>query len=486
MTTSAPELPLWNLVVLALEADERVTPAQIGFLRLAVPTGIMNGETLYLEVPNEFTKAQIDKTLRIPIMEAIAQHGQTVTSYRAIVNEEIINSAGYNTPMPQTQQPNVTEVAEVGGRNTFTEERLPTSAIPTNVSKFSPRPADANYDSRLNKKYTFDRFVIGQSNRFAHAAAVAVAEAPAKAYNPLFVYGDSGLGKTHLLHAIGDYTQEMYVGVRVRYVSSEEFTNDFINSIATNRGAEFQARYREVDVLLIDDIQFLQGRVETQEAFFHTFNTLHDHNKQVVITSDVAPKFLTGFEERMRNRFEWGLITDVQAPDLETRIAILRKKVQSDALHVPDDVLQYIATVVSSNIRELEGAVIRVTAYASLNRMPLDQALAQQVLRDIIDTSQDNIISPTDIISVTANYFKLKVDDLYGKSRTQQVALARQIAMYLCRERTSLSLPRIGELFGGRDHTTVMYANNKIAELMRERRQVYNQVNDITQMLARR
>ncbi len=489
MTTSAPEVPLWDLVLTALESDERVTPAQIGFVRLAVPTGIMNGEILYLDVPNDFTKAQIDKNLRIPIMDALAQHGGAVSSFQAIVNEEVANLPDLSSH-PQPVAPVVTPPEETGGRNTFTQERLPTSSIPTNVSMFSGSATVANtgarHDSRLNPKYTFENFVIGQSNRFAHAAAVAVAEAPAKAYNPLFIYGDSGLGKTHLLHAIGWYAQEMYPGVKVRYVSSEEFTNDFINSIANNKGAEFQARYREVDILLIDDIQFLQGRAETQEAFFHTFNTLHDHNKQVVITSDVAPKFLTGFEDRMRSRFEWGLITDVQAPDLETRIAILRKKAQSDALHVPDDVLEYIATVVSSNIRELEGAVIRVSAYANLNRLPLDQALAQTVLRDIVDTSQDNIVSPTDIISTTANYFKLKVDDLYGKSRTQQVALARQIAMYLCRERTNLSLPKIGQLFGGRDHTTVMYANNKIAELMRERRQVYNQVNDITQQLARR
>ena len=345
--------------------------------------------------------------------------------------------------------------------------------------------AGSRSDTRLNPKYTFDNFVIGQSNRFAHAAAVAVAEAPAKAYNPLFIYGDSGLGKTHLLHAIGDYAMSLYSGIRVRYVSSEEFTNDFINSIANNRGSAFQARYRDVDILLIDDIQFLQGRAETQEAFFHTFNTLHDHDKQVVITSDVPPKHLTGFEDRMRSRFEWGLITDVQAPDLETRIAILRKKAQSERLHIPDEVLEYIATVVSSNIRELEGALIRVSAFASLNRSTLDMSLAQTVLRDIIDQDDANVISPTDIITATAAYFKLTVDDLYGSSRSQAVATARQIAMYLCRERTSLSLPKIGQLFGNRDHTTVMYAYKKISDLMKERRSIYNQVSEITAQLGR-
>ena len=351
---------------------------------------------------------------------------------------------------------------------------------PTAVPQSLETPAPAASDTRLNPKYTFDNFVIGQSNRFAHAAAVAVAEAPAKAYNPLFIYGDSGLGKTHLLHAIGHYAMSLYPGIRVRYVAREEFTNDFINSIANNRGSVFQARYRDIDILLIDDIQFLQGKAETQEAFFHTFNTLHDHNKQVVITSDVPPKHLTGFEDRMRSRFEWGLITDVQAPDLETRIAILRKKAQSEKLQIPDEVLEYIATMVSSNIRELEGTLIRVTAFASLNRTTVDMQLVQTVLKDLITLDDDNVISPVDIINHTADYFKLSVDDLYGSSRSQAVATARQIAMYLCRELTSLSLPKIGQLFGNRDHTTVMYANKKISDLMKERRSIYNQVTELT------
>ena len=289
-------------------------------------------------------------------------------------------------------------------------------------------------ESRLNERYTFETFVIGSSNRFAHAAAFAVAESPAKAYNPLFIYGDSGLGKTHLLHSIGHYSMGLYPGIRVRYVSSEEFTNDFINSIATNRTQAFQARYRDVDVLLIDDIQFLSGKDSTQEAFFHTFNTLHDHNKQVVITSDLAPRQLTGFEDRMRSRFEQGLITDVQTPDLETRIAILRKRAQNDQLQVPDDILEFMASKVSSNIRELEGTLIRVTAFASLTRAPVDMALVQTVLKDLITLDEDNVIAPGDIIEAVANYFKLSTDDLFGSSRSQQIAGARQIAMYLCRE----------------------------------------------------
>lgn len=459
MSSSAqPDVPIWREIRVTLDADERVTPPLQGFLSLVVPAGVM-GATLYLDVPNELTAAQVNKRLRMPIMDALAAAGDEVTSFRVVVNQELTDA---DAPPVETED-----------------------FFPAEIE--APDPvAPARSDSRLNPKYNFDNFVIGQSNRFAHAAAVAVAETPAKAYNPLFIYGDSGLGKTHLLHAIGDYASNMYSGIRIRYVSSEEFTNDFINSIANNRGAAFQARYREVDILLIDDIQFLQGRAETQEAFFHTFNTLHDHNKQVVITSDVAPKYLTGFEDRMRSRFEWGLITDVQAPDLETRIAILRKKAQSEALHIPDDVLEYIASAVSSNIRELEGALIRVSAYASLNRSPLDITLAQTVLRDIIDHTEDNVVSPTDIISATAAYFKLTVDDLYGSSRSQQIATARQIAMYLCRERTSLSLPKIGQLFGNRDHTTVMYAYRKISDLMRERRSIYNQVTEITTQLGRR
>ncbi|WP_309127155.1 chromosomal replication initiator protein DnaA [Microbacterium sp.] len=465
MTTAAqPDVPIWSLVQERLTADSRVTPQLHGFLSLVVPAGVMGG-VLYLDVPNDLTAGQINKRLRIPIMEALSSIGEEVTSYRTVVNHELADQ-----PAPSIAVPDFASSEQVRVESPMEQQH----------------PTPLRHESRLNPKYTFDNFVIGQSNRFAHAAAVAVAEAPAKAYNPLFIYGDSGLGKTHLLHAIGDYAQSLYAGVKVRYVSSEEFTNDFINSIANNRGAAFQSRYREVDILLIDDIQFLQGRAETQEAFFHTFNQLHDHNKQVVITSDVAPKLLTGFEDRMRSRFEWGLITDVQAPDLETRIAILRKKAQSESLHIPDEVLEYIATVVSSNIRELEGALIRVSAFASLNRSSLDISLAQTVLRDIVDTAEDNIISPTDIITATAAYFKLTVDDLYGSSRSQQIATARQIAMYLCRERTSLSLPKIGQLFGNRDHTTVMYAYKKISELMKERRSIYNQVTEITTQIGRR
>ncbi|QKJ17958.1 chromosomal replication initiator protein DnaA [Microbacterium hominis] len=484
-----PDVPVWTAVLGELAADDRIGPQLQGFLNLAVPQGVMGG-TLYLDVPNDLTAAQFTKRMRVPIMEGLARVANSVpepaTSFRVVVNPELADMQ-FTAPIA------VQSVAASASSSPISSTGSSTGSSPISPTISRPGmedPVDAvgsvsRSDTRLNPKYTFDNFVIGQSNRFAHAAAVAVAEAPAKAYNPLFIYGDSGLGKTHLLHAIGDYALSLYAGIRVRYVSSEEFTNDFINSIANNRGSAFQARYRDVDILLIDDIQFLQGRAETQEAFFHTFNTLHDHDKQVVITSDVPPKHLTGFEDRMRSRFEWGLITDVQAPDLETRIAILRKKAQSERLHIPDEVLEYIATVVSSNIRELEGALIRVSAFASLNRSTLDMSLAQTVLRDIVDQDDANIISPTDIITATAAYFKLTVDDLYGSSRSQAVATARQIAMYLCRERTNLSLPKIGQLFGNRDHTTVMYAYKKISDLMKERRSIYNQVSEITAQLGR-
>lgn len=457
--TPDPIQELWASVVAQLDADDRITPQLQGFINLVVPKGILGG-TLYLEVPNDLTRGMLEQRIRVPLLNALTtlDEDQVVANFAIVVNPELrsdslqpVPDAGLDAPAPLSEQ-SQSHAPESGRRS----------------------------DSRLNPKYNFDNFVIGGSNRFAHAAAVAVAEAPAKAYNPLFVYGDSGLGKTHLLHAIGHYAESLYPGIRVRYVSSEEFTNDFINSIANNRASVFQSRYREIDILLIDDIQFLQGKDSTQEAFFHTFNTLHDHNKQVVITSDVAPKHLTGFEDRMRSRFEWGLITDVQAPDLETRIAILRKKAQSERLQVPDEILEFMATKVSSNIRELEGTLIRVTAFANLNRTPVDLQLVQTVLKDLITLDDDNVIAPADIINHTADYFKLSVDDLYGSSRSQAVATARQIAMYLCREMTSLSLPKIGQLFGNRDHTTVMYANKKISELMKERRSIYNQVTELT------
>ncbi|CAL9472144.1 Chromosomal replication initiator protein DnaA [Streptomyces sp. enrichment culture] len=336
--------------------------------------------------------------------------------------------------------------------------------------------------ARLNPKYLFDTFVIGASNRFAHAAAVAVAESPAKAYNPLFIYGESGLGKTHLLHAIGHYARSLYPGTRVRYVSSEEFTNEFINSIRDGKADAFRKRYRDMDILLVDDIQFLASKESTQEEFFHTFNTLHNANKQIVLSSDRPPKQLITLEDRLRNRFEWGLITDVQPPELETRIAILRKKAVQEQLNAPPAVLEFIASRISRNIRELEGALIRVTAFASLNRQPVDLGLTEIVLKDLIPGGEESTpeITADAITSAVAEYFGLGVEDLAGSSRSRTLVTARQIAMYLCRELTDLSLPKIGQHFGGRDHTTVMHADRKIRVLMAERRPIYNQVTELT------
>jgi chromosomal replication initiator protein len=350
------------------------------------------------------------------------------------------------------------------------------SGPPDPVPYATPRPGGA----RLNPKYTFETFVIGSSNRFAHAAAVAVAEAPAKAYNPLFIYGDSGLGKTHLLHAIGHYAQTLYTGVKVRYVSSEEFTNDFINMIRDGKQDGFRRRYRDVDVLLVDDIQFLENKEGTQEEFFHTFNTLHNASKQIVISSDRAPKRLVTLEDRLRSRFEWGLLTDVQPPELETRIAILRRKAIQEGLNAPPEVLEYIASRISTNIRELEGALIRVTAFASLNRQSVDLQLAEIVLKDLIPEAQGPQITIATIMGQTASYFGLSMEDLSGTSRSRVLVTARHIAMYLCRELTDLSLPKIGQQFGGRDHTTVMNADRKIRSLMAERRSIYNQVTELT------
>ena len=352
------------------------------------------------------------------------------------------------------------------------------SGPPDPVPYATPRPGGA----RLNPKYTFETFVIGSSNRFAHAAAVAVAEAPAKAYNPLFVYGDSGLGKTHLLHAIGHYAQTLYTGVKVRYVSSEEFTNDFINMIRDGKQDGFRRRYRDVDLLLVDDIQFLENKEGTQEEFFHTFNTLHNASKQIVISSDRAPKRLVTLEDRLRSRFEWGLLTDVQPPELETRIAILRRKAIQEGLNAPPEVLEYIASRISTNIRELEGALIRVTAFASLNRQGVDISLAEIVLKDLIPESQGSgspQITAATIMGQTAAYFGLSIEDLCGTSRSRVLVTARHIAMYLCRELTDMSLPKIGQQFGGRDHTTVINADRKIRSLMAERRSIYTQVTEL-------
>lgn len=484
---------VWGHVVATLEASPDITQRQLAFVRLAQPLGLLDG-TLILAVANEYTKDYLETKVRSEVTEALSVALGRDGRFAITVDPQIVDDASpavraMTTPVmsgegaSSTATPDEPDDHPVGyGTDASAHDEPP--ARPTEAPTRSSEPANRKQTStepaRLNPHYLFETFVIGSSNRFAHAAAVAVAEAPAKAYNPLFIYGDSGLGKTHLLHAIGHYAQNLYPSVRVRYVNSEEFTNDFINSISEGKAGAFQRRYREVDVLLIDDIQFLQGKEQTMEEFFHTFNTLHNANKQVVITSDLPPKQLNGFEDRMRSRFEWGLITDVQPPDLETRIAILRKKAGGDNMQAPPDVLEYIASKISTNIRELEGALIRVTAFASLNRQQVDLSLAEIVLKDLITDDQTTEITSTQVIGQTAAYFGLTIDDLCGSSRSRVLVTARQIAMYLCRELTDLSLPKIGQAFGGRDHTTVMHANRKIRELMAERRSIYNQVTELT------
>ncbi len=431
--------------------------------------------TALIAVPDDFTKEIVETRVRDALTAVLAERVGHEVRLAVTVDPSL------RERFTAAEQPVLEGYPDTSPDS---EPAMAHSSEPEDVAYTrSPAPASTRRNdtpARLNPKYTFETFVIGSSNRFAHAAAVAVAEAPAKAYNPLFVYGDSGLGKTHLLHAIGHYARNLYPHVQVKYVNSEEFTNDFINSIRDDKAASFQRRYREVDVLLIDDIQFLQGKMQTQEEFFHTFNTLHNANKQVVITSDVPPKQLSGFEERMRSRFEWGLLTDVQPPDLETRIAILRKKAVQEKLSLPDEVLEFIASRISTNIRELEGALIRVTAFASLNRQPAELSLAEIVLKDLIPDAAGSQITASMIMGQTAAYFGLSLDDLCGSSRSRVLVTARQIAMYLCRELTELSLPKIGQQFGGRDHTTVMHADRKIRQLMAERRSVYNQVTELT------
>ncbi|MFL6138945.1 MAG: chromosomal replication initiator protein DnaA [Frankiaceae bacterium] len=463
---------VWARALIGLA--DGIQPQHRAFMALTRPVALVE-DTALLAAPNDFAKDVLDSRLRPLIAAALSSElGREIRVAVTVDSAAEATGAGAPTSPHDLADQGADPADEAPG------ERLDVSAHPVKGTGRQGGPARAAEPARLNPKYAFETFVIGSSNRFAHAAAVAVAEAPAKAYNPLFVYGESGLGKTHLLHAIGHYAQHLFPGIRVRYVSSEEFTNDFINSIRDDKAQAFQRRYRDIDVLLVDDIQFLQGKVQTQEEFFHTFNTLHNANKQLVITSDLPPKQLSAFEERMRSRFEWGLITDVQPPDLETRIAILRKKAAQERLDGPPEVLEYIASKISTNIRELEGALIRVTAFANLNRQAVDLSLAEIVLKDLLpDASQPEITAAT-IMASTAAYFGLSMEDLCGSSRSRMLVTARQIAMYLCRELTELSLPKIGQAFGGRDHTTVMHAERKIRSLMAERRSIFNQVTELT------
>ena len=496
---------LWPGIVDSLPPNQRVWLASSKPLMLAESTAVV-------AVPNEFTRNQLEGRLRTRIEDTLSERlGKPVrlavsvdpTLEREVPDQPPPGSHASGNPVhtsgpgatPGTgafagqasngpSNPETEPASRGGGQGTGHNEGHRIHTRTSRQSDLSTR-ASASLttgipDSPLNPRYSFETFVIGSSNRFAHAAAVAVAEAPGKAYNPLLVYGDSGLGKTHLLHAIGHYVRNLWTGAKIRYVSSEAFTNDVINAIKDANTAALQRRYRDVDVLLVDDIQFLEGKQQTQEEFFHTFNTLHNANKQIVISSDRPPKRLTQLEDRLRNRFEWGLLTDVQPPDLETRIAILRKKAAADRLSAPADVLEFIASRIQTNIRELEGALIRVTAFASINQQEVDMTLAEIVLKDLIPEGGEPEVTAGLIIAQTASYFGFSIEDLCGPSRTRALVTARQIAMYLCRELTELSLPKIGQQFGGRDHTTVMNADRRIRKDLAERRNVFHQVTELT------
>jgi chromosomal replication initiator protein len=497
---------VWNSVVSELNGESTadgmaanrttlvtpLTPQQRAWLNLVQPLTIVEGFAL-LSVPSSFVQNEIERHLRAPITDALSRRlGQQIQLGVRIAPppDNVDDSAFTQTETPsQADALSLTDDATIDTDDGYENGEGITNAEQAWPNYFTERPHAADPagagGTSLNRRYTFDTFVIGASNRFAHAAALAIAEAPARAYNPLFIWGESGLGKTHLLHAAGNYAQRLFPGMRVKYVSTEEFTNDFINSLRDDRKVAFKRSYRDVDVLLVDDIQFIEGKEGIQEEFFHTFNTLHNANKQIVISSDRPPKQLATLEDRLRTRFEWGLITDVQPPELETRIAILRKKAQMERLAVPDEVLELIASSIERNIRELEGALIRVTAFASLNKTPIDKALAEIVLRDLIADASTMQISAATIMAATAEYFDTTVEELRGPGKTRALAQSRQIAMYLCRELTDLSLPKIGQAFG-RDHTTVMYAQRKILSEMAERREVFDHVKELTTRIRQR
>lgn len=474
----------WAAALDAVPTNE-LGPVATSMLRSARPLGDIEG-TILLAVPNDFTKQWIEDKAQSKLTTALSVHlGRTVRiaitvdpSIEVVTQEEEKEEeAAPVTPEPAPAAPAL----------------APASSKEDREEHHSPALTSSNADSgptHLNPKFTFDTFVIGPSNRFAHAAALAASESPGTAFNPLFIYGDSGLGKTHLLQAIGHNALSMMPHLKVRYVNSEEFTNEFINAIRLNKTDNsqveaFHRRYRELDILLIDDIQFIGDKEQTVEGFFHTFNALHSANKQIVLTSDLPPAQLKGFEDRMRSRFSSGLLVDVQPPDLETRIAILHKKADAEGLEVTPEVFEYVASRISSNIRELEGALVRIGAWASLYQERIDLNLAQMMLKDFVSNPDDNEITVSLIMSQCAVYFGVTIEQMGSSERSHNVVEARQIAMYLCRELTDLSLPKIGQAFG-RDHTTVMHANKKISKLMKEKRETFNHVSELTNRIKQK
>ena len=423
------------------------------WIKCVVPYTISNN-SIRLGVPNNFTKEILESRYKSLIENSI----------------NIISSKNYNVVFFIISE----EAAEIENSGSKKESEKPSNNKGLNSNDIS---------ASLNPKYTFDSFVIGNSNRFAHAASLAVAESPAKAYNPLFIYGGVGLGKTHLMHAIGHFILKNNPNSKVEYVSSEKFTNELINSIKDDKNAEFRNKYRNVDVLMIDDIQFIAGKERTQEEFFHTFNALHESNKQIILSSDRPPKEIPTLEDRVRSRFEWGLIADIQPPDFETRIAILKKKADVENLNIPNEVMVYIANKIKSNIRELEGALIRIVAYSSLTNKEITVDLASEALKDIISNKSSKQITIDLIQDVVSSYYNLRVDDFKSQRRTRNVAFPRQIAMYLCRKLTDMSLPKIGEEFGGRDHTTVIHAYEKISESLNDNNDLQETISEITKKI---
>lgn len=419
---------LWNRA-LQLIKGELSPPSFNAFFKQIIPLSVNSQNVLILLAPNEFTKSILEDRYLNIIENAVNQVSMDKYKIKLVLDENDVE-------LNDTNDENLTNF--------------------TNISK-------SNINHNLNPKYTFDTFVIGNSNGLAHAACVAVAEAPAKAYNPLFLYGGVGLGKTHLMHAIGHHIITQKKNAKVAYISSEKFTNELINSIKDDKNEDFRNKYRNVDILLIDDIQFIAGKERTQEEFFHTFNSLHEANKQIIISSDRHPKEIPTLEDRLRSRFEMGLITDIQAPDFETRIAILRKKAQIENISVSNEVMNYIAKNIKSNIRELEGALTRVVAYSSLTNKVITLELCVEALKDILVNKQNKEISIDDIKEKVSVEFGVKIDDFNSRKRARSISYPRQIAMYISRELTNLSLPKIGEKFGGRDHTTVLHACDKIS-----------------------
>lgn len=497
MSESHPALDAWTAAIELLRDEDRLSDSQTAFLRMCFPLAAVD-DVFVIAVGSEFVKTWISEKVEADMTDKLkailGRDLRIVISVDPSLGESPHQAAEppaqpavqpvQTTPPPiaSTPMPPVQPSGDQYAPSAPAAPSQPSASRPPQPVSAPQREAiTADHQcAGLNPRYTFDSFVTGESNRFAHATSFAVGEAPGMAYNPLFLYGDSGMGKTHLMHAIGNYALSLYPEMKIRYVSAEEFTNDFINAMRDGTLPAFKDSYRTIDILLIDDIQFIGGREKTVIEFFHTFNSLSNANKQIVISSDVAPHLLHGFEERMLSRFASGITANIFPPDLETRIAILEKKAAYESMAVPRDINEYIATKITTNVREMEGALRRVTAFADLTKQPIDIGLATMVLKDLIADPHSLKITAGLIMAETVNYFSITLEELTGPDRSRALVLARQIAMYLCRELTDLSLPQIGNLFGGRDHSTVLHANKKISTLMAQKQDVYNQVSELT------